>query len=62
LLILAFVRAMGLGGSRLTRRLFLTTLGIGLGTGELLSHVLQQLLTFSGPFFVLSPGPSGPIT
>jgi drug/metabolite transporter (DMT)-like permease len=42
LLLLAFVRAMGLGGSRLTRRLFLTTLGIGLVGGTLYNITLNE--------------------
>ncbi len=42
LVILAFVRAMGLGGSRLTRRLFLTTLGIGLVGGTLYNITLNE--------------------
>lgn len=42
LLLLSFVRAMGLGGSRLTRRLFLTTLGIGLVGGTLYNITLNE--------------------
>jgi drug/metabolite transporter (DMT)-like permease len=42
LLLLCFLRAMGLGGSRLTRRLFLTTLGIGLVGGTLYNITLNE--------------------